>query len=182
MSLEGSIHWFVKETKPVVLDFLCVILIWKRPFASWADTVPPQSAIIQGSSDHQGMNKHCHWEMSLGAWHLGNVVFLCLKICPLEEKTSVLPNSLHIFNAISGTPTSTMVHGMTSSSSVVWLCLVGHLWGLALSFANSGWSPKLITGLTQDMGVTEHKETWRGTGEKGNEELCYFIADFLEES
>ncbi|XP_073877410.1 dedicator of cytokinesis protein 9 isoform X13 [Macaca fascicularis] len=41
------------------------------------------------------------------------------QICPLEEKTSVLPNSLHIFNAISGTPTSTMVHGMTSSSSVV---------------------------------------------------------------
>ncbi|OBS59811.1 hypothetical protein A6R68_09060, partial [Neotoma lepida] len=31
------------------------------------------------------------------------------KICPLEEKTSVLPNSLHIFNAISGTPTSTVV-------------------------------------------------------------------------
>uniref|UniRef100_A0A8C0DGV5 DOCKER domain-containing protein n=1 Tax=Balaenoptera musculus TaxID=9771 RepID=A0A8C0DGV5_BALMU len=41
------------------------------------------------------------------------------QICPLEEKTSVLPNSLHIFNAISGTPTSTLVHGMTSSSSVV---------------------------------------------------------------
>ncbi|XP_045139700.1 dedicator of cytokinesis protein 9 [Echinops telfairi] len=41
------------------------------------------------------------------------------QICPLEEKSSVLPNSLHIFNAISGTPTSTMVHGMTSSSSVV---------------------------------------------------------------
>ncbi|XP_027446419.1 dedicator of cytokinesis protein 9 isoform X5 [Zalophus californianus] len=41
------------------------------------------------------------------------------QICPLEEKTSVLPNSIHIFNAISGTPTSTMVHGMTSSSSVV---------------------------------------------------------------
>uniref|UniRef100_A0A2K6FNX0 Dedicator of cytokinesis 9 n=1 Tax=Propithecus coquereli TaxID=379532 RepID=A0A2K6FNX0_PROCO len=41
------------------------------------------------------------------------------QICPLEEKASVLPNSLHIFNAISGTPTSTMVHGMTSSSSVV---------------------------------------------------------------
>ncbi|ELK36708.1 Dedicator of cytokinesis protein 9 [Myotis davidii] len=41
------------------------------------------------------------------------------QICPLEEKTSVLPNSLHIFNAISGTPTSTMVHGMTSSSSVL---------------------------------------------------------------
>ncbi|XP_069887861.1 dedicator of cytokinesis protein 9-like [Dipodomys merriami] len=41
------------------------------------------------------------------------------QICPLEEKTSILPNSLHIFNAISGTPTSTMVHGLTSSSSVV---------------------------------------------------------------
>ncbi|XP_045444718.1 dedicator of cytokinesis protein 9 isoform X14 [Pipistrellus kuhlii] len=41
------------------------------------------------------------------------------QICPLEEKTSVLPNSLHIFNAISGTPTSTMVHGMTNSSSVL---------------------------------------------------------------
>ncbi|XP_063103034.1 dedicator of cytokinesis protein 9 isoform X4 [Cavia porcellus] len=41
------------------------------------------------------------------------------QICPLEEKTSVLPNSLHIFNAISGTPTSTMVHGLTSSASVV---------------------------------------------------------------
>ncbi|KAG3293311.1 dedicator of cytokinesis 9 [Ictidomys tridecemlineatus] len=41
------------------------------------------------------------------------------QICPLEEKTSVLPNSLHIFNAISGTPTSTMVHGLTSSSSIV---------------------------------------------------------------
>lgn len=40
-------------------------------------------------------------------------------ICPLEEKTSVLPNSLHIFNAISGTPTSTVVQGLTSSSSVV---------------------------------------------------------------
>ncbi|KAM6179413.1 dedicator of cytokinesis protein 9 isoform 3-T3 [Erethizon dorsatum] len=41
------------------------------------------------------------------------------QICPLEEKTSVLPNSLHIFNAISGTPTSTVVHGLTSSASVV---------------------------------------------------------------
>nr|XP_042141283.1 dedicator of cytokinesis protein 9 isoform X1 [Peromyscus maniculatus bairdii] len=41
------------------------------------------------------------------------------QICPLEEKTSVLPNSLHIFNAISGTPTSTVVQGLTSSSSVV---------------------------------------------------------------
>ncbi|XP_055964482.1 dedicator of cytokinesis protein 9 isoform X17 [Sorex fumeus] len=41
------------------------------------------------------------------------------QICPLEEKASVLPNSVHIFNAISGTPTSTMVHGMTSSSSIV---------------------------------------------------------------
>ncbi|XP_075446913.1 dedicator of cytokinesis protein 9 isoform X9 [Ascaphus truei] len=35
-----------------------------------------------------------------------------------EEKISVMPNSLHIFNAISGTPTSTTVQGMTSSSSV----------------------------------------------------------------
>lgn len=41
------------------------------------------------------------------------------QICPLEEKASVLSNSVHIFNAISGTPTSTLVHGMTSSSSVV---------------------------------------------------------------
>ncbi|XP_055002245.1 dedicator of cytokinesis protein 9 isoform X17 [Sorex araneus] len=41
------------------------------------------------------------------------------QICALEEKASVLPNSVHIFNAISGTPTSTMVHGMTSSSSIV---------------------------------------------------------------
>ena len=57
--------------------------------------------------------------MSLGALRVGNAVSLCLEICPLEEKTSVLPNSLHIFNAISGTPTSTLVHGMTSSSSVV---------------------------------------------------------------
>lgn len=36
------------------------------------------------------------------------------QICPLEEKTSVLPNSLHIFNAISGTPTSTVVHEVKS--------------------------------------------------------------------
>ncbi|XP_041436699.1 dedicator of cytokinesis 9 L homeolog isoform X6 [Xenopus laevis] len=35
-----------------------------------------------------------------------------------EEKSSVMQNSLHIFNAISGTPTGTTVHGMTSSSSV----------------------------------------------------------------
>ncbi|KAM5288654.1 dedicator of cytokinesis protein 9 isoform 9-T9 [Ctenodactylus gundi] len=41
------------------------------------------------------------------------------QIRPLEEKTSVLPDSLHIFNAISGTPTSTVVHGLTSSASVV---------------------------------------------------------------
>ncbi|XP_075805423.1 dedicator of cytokinesis protein 9 isoform X17 [Microtus pennsylvanicus] len=40
------------------------------------------------------------------------------QICPLEEKTSVLPNSLHIFNAISGTPTGTVVQGLTSSSSI----------------------------------------------------------------
>ncbi|XP_053563795.1 dedicator of cytokinesis protein 9 isoform X2 [Bombina bombina] len=36
-----------------------------------------------------------------------------------EEKISVMQNSLHIFNAISGTPTSTTVQGMTNSSSVV---------------------------------------------------------------
>ncbi|XP_056411612.1 dedicator of cytokinesis protein 9 isoform X4 [Hyla sarda] len=35
-----------------------------------------------------------------------------------EEKISVIPNSLHIFNAISGTPTSTTVQGMTNSSSI----------------------------------------------------------------
>ncbi|XP_077339105.1 dedicator of cytokinesis protein 9 isoform X5 [Lithobates pipiens] len=35
-----------------------------------------------------------------------------------EEKISVMQNSLHIFNAISGTPTSTTVHGMTNSSSI----------------------------------------------------------------
>ncbi|KAM9320684.1 dedicator of cytokinesis protein 9 isoform 1-T1 [Gastrophryne carolinensis] len=35
-----------------------------------------------------------------------------------EEKINVMPNSLHIFNAISGTPTSTTVHGMTNSSSI----------------------------------------------------------------
>ncbi|KAM9038084.1 dedicator of cytokinesis protein 9 isoform 2-T2 [Sarcophilus harrisii] len=40
------------------------------------------------------------------------------QICPTEEKANVLPNSLHIFNAISGTPTSTTVHGMPSSSSL----------------------------------------------------------------
>ncbi|XP_038615029.1 dedicator of cytokinesis protein 9 isoform X15 [Tachyglossus aculeatus] len=40
------------------------------------------------------------------------------QICPVEEKASVIPNSLHIFNAISGTPTSTTVHGMPSSSSI----------------------------------------------------------------
>ncbi|XP_062982156.1 dedicator of cytokinesis protein 9 isoform X4 [Elgaria multicarinata webbii] len=40
------------------------------------------------------------------------------QITAVEEKASVMPNSLHIFNAISGTPTSTTVHGMPSSSSV----------------------------------------------------------------
>ncbi|XP_053916771.1 dedicator of cytokinesis protein 9 isoform X3 [Cuculus canorus] len=40
------------------------------------------------------------------------------QITPVEEKASVMPNSLHIFNAISGTPTSTTVHGMPNSSSV----------------------------------------------------------------
>ncbi|XP_061482555.1 dedicator of cytokinesis protein 9 isoform X2 [Rhineura floridana] len=40
------------------------------------------------------------------------------QIAAVEEKANVMPNSLHIFNAISGTPTSTTVHGMPSSSSV----------------------------------------------------------------
>ncbi|XP_068533638.1 dedicator of cytokinesis protein 9 isoform X10 [Anas acuta] len=40
------------------------------------------------------------------------------QITPVEEKANVMPNSMHIFNAISGTPTSTTVHGMPSSSSV----------------------------------------------------------------
>ncbi|XP_071888545.1 dedicator of cytokinesis protein 9 isoform X10 [Anas platyrhynchos] len=40
------------------------------------------------------------------------------QITPVEEKANVMPNSIHIFNAISGTPTSTTVHGMPSSSSV----------------------------------------------------------------
>ncbi|XP_033003720.1 dedicator of cytokinesis protein 9 isoform X5 [Lacerta agilis] len=40
------------------------------------------------------------------------------QITAMEEKASVMPNSLHIFNAISGTPTSTTVHGMPSSSSI----------------------------------------------------------------
>ncbi|KAJ7319838.1 hypothetical protein JRQ81_019349 [Phrynocephalus forsythii] len=40
------------------------------------------------------------------------------QIASVEEKASVMPNSIHIFNAISGTPTSTTVHGMPSSSSV----------------------------------------------------------------
>ncbi|XP_054018900.1 dedicator of cytokinesis protein 9 isoform X2 [Dryobates pubescens] len=40
------------------------------------------------------------------------------QITPVEEKAGVMPNSLHIFNAISGTPTSTTVHGLPSSSSV----------------------------------------------------------------
>ncbi|XP_053160816.1 dedicator of cytokinesis protein 9 isoform X11 [Hemicordylus capensis] len=40
------------------------------------------------------------------------------QIAAFEEKASVMPNSLRIFNAISGTPTSTTVHGMPSSSSV----------------------------------------------------------------
>ncbi|RXN01054.1 Dedicator of cytokinesis protein 9 [Acipenser ruthenus] len=43
------------------------------------------------------------------------------QISPVEDgmKSSVMPNSLHIFNAISGTPSSTTVHGIPSSSSVV---------------------------------------------------------------
>uniref|UniRef100_M3XKQ2 Dedicator of cytokinesis 9 n=3 Tax=Latimeria chalumnae TaxID=7897 RepID=M3XKQ2_LATCH len=42
------------------------------------------------------------------------------QISPVEDgmKISVMPNSLHIFNAISGTPTSATVHGMPNSSSV----------------------------------------------------------------
>ncbi|XP_066476190.1 dedicator of cytokinesis protein 9 isoform X3 [Tiliqua scincoides] len=40
------------------------------------------------------------------------------QIAAVEEKASVMPNSLHIFNAISGTPTSTTVHGIPNSSSV----------------------------------------------------------------
>ncbi|MGH0151474.1 UNVERIFIED_CONTAM: hypothetical protein FKN15_049381 [Acipenser sinensis] len=42
------------------------------------------------------------------------------QISPVEDgmKSSVMPNSLHIFNAISGTPSSTTVHGIPSSSSV----------------------------------------------------------------
>lgn len=49
--------------------------------------------------------------------------FCVLKIWCGEEKISVMQNSLHIFNAISGTPTSTTVHGMTNSSSIAWLSL-----------------------------------------------------------
>ncbi|KAM6448572.1 dedicator of cytokinesis protein 9 isoform 2-T2 [Liasis olivaceus] len=41
------------------------------------------------------------------------------QITAVEEKANVMSNSLHIFNAISGTPTSTTVHGMPSSSSIV---------------------------------------------------------------
>ncbi|XP_041128639.1 dedicator of cytokinesis protein 9-like isoform X6 [Polyodon spathula] len=43
------------------------------------------------------------------------------QISPIEDgmKSSVMPNSLHIFNAISGTPSSTTVHGVPSTSSVV---------------------------------------------------------------
>lgn len=44
----------------------------------------------------------------------------CLQISPVEDgMKSVLPDSLHIFNAISGTPTSTIIQGIPSSSSVV---------------------------------------------------------------
>ncbi|KAM9710203.1 dedicator of cytokinesis protein 9 isoform 3-T3 [Menidia menidia] len=42
------------------------------------------------------------------------------QICPVEDgMKSVLPDSLHIFNAISGTPTSATIQGIPSSSSVV---------------------------------------------------------------
>ncbi|XP_063160879.1 dedicator of cytokinesis protein 9 isoform X2 [Candoia aspera] len=40
------------------------------------------------------------------------------QITAVEEKANVMPNSLHIFNAISGTPTSTTIHGMPSYSSI----------------------------------------------------------------
>ncbi|KAG8137577.1 hypothetical protein E2320_004817 [Naja naja] len=39
------------------------------------------------------------------------------QITAVEEKANVMSNSLHIFNAISGTATSTTVHGMPSSFS-----------------------------------------------------------------
>uniref|UniRef100_A0A7N6F6N8 Dedicator of cytokinesis 9 n=1 Tax=Anabas testudineus TaxID=64144 RepID=A0A7N6F6N8_ANATE len=42
------------------------------------------------------------------------------QISPVEDgMKSVLPDSLHIFNAISGTPTTTTIQGIPSSSSVV---------------------------------------------------------------
>uniref|UniRef100_A0A8D0CW74 Dedicator of cytokinesis 9 n=1 Tax=Sander lucioperca TaxID=283035 RepID=A0A8D0CW74_SANLU len=42
------------------------------------------------------------------------------QISPVEDgMKNVLPDSLHIFNAISGTPTSATIHGIPSSSSVV---------------------------------------------------------------
>lgn len=42
------------------------------------------------------------------------------QIIPVEDgMKSVLPDSLHIFNAISGTPTSATIQGIPSSSSVV---------------------------------------------------------------
>uniref|UniRef100_A0A8C5I547 Dedicator of cytokinesis 9 n=1 Tax=Gouania willdenowi TaxID=441366 RepID=A0A8C5I547_GOUWI len=42
------------------------------------------------------------------------------QISPVEDgMKSILPDSLHIFNAISGTPTSTTIQGIPSSSSVV---------------------------------------------------------------
>lgn len=49
---------------------------------------------------------------------------------------SVLPDSLHIFNAISGTPTSATIQGIPSSSSVVWCCP-----GFSLTSAPSYYSP-----------------------------------------
>lgn len=42
------------------------------------------------------------------------------QISPVEDgMKSVLPDSLHIFNAISGTPTSATIQGIPSTSSVV---------------------------------------------------------------
>lgn len=148
---------------------------------------PPKPSYLEWARHHRnsGWESMCvtwnapFWEMLFRALYLGNVVFLCLEICPLEEKTSVLPNSLHIFNAISGTPTSTVVHGISSSSSVLWFRLMDRVWGLVLSFANSGWFPKLLTALAQDTG---RLSTRRNQGNRRERKLCYFIADFLEES
>lgn len=43
------------------------------------------------------------------------------QISPVEDgMKSVLPDSLHIFNAISGTPTSVTIQGVPHSASVIW--------------------------------------------------------------